>query len=108
MLLRRLFERFPDKPPRAIMLDLLFEPRDLWFGLYWTRVEPQPTQGWMPGYRVWGTSGEWTGFDAYICLVPTLPLRLQYRVHRRYAARTQIRPSVSVKDAAHDVYAVSG
>ena len=39
---------------------LLFEPRDIWVGVYWTH----------------GQMGEWF---AYICALPCLPLRVHYQ-----------------------------
>lgn len=39
---------------------LLWEPRDIWVGVYWTREQV----------------GEWF---AYICLLPCLPIRVHYQ-----------------------------
>lgn len=78
--LARLVERYPDKPPRVLTIDLLFEPRDCWVGVYWT-VLPKQIDG--PYY---GTGrkryGVWSGIDLYVTLVPMLPLRVQWRRHR--------------------------
>jgi hypothetical protein len=43
---------------------VLWEPRDAWIGVYWTRVK--------------GTG--WTrALDIYVCVLPFLPLKLQIR-----------------------------
>jgi hypothetical protein len=68
----RLLHRAWSKPARFLSLDLIFEPRDLWIGLYWNPSAPTPSS--------WGS---WHGLDLYIGLLPTLPLRLQWRYHVR-------------------------
>jgi hypothetical protein len=45
-------------PKRKIRVRLLWEPRDLWVGVYWT-VDREAT---YPRLRV------------YVCLLPTLPI----------------------------------
>jgi hypothetical protein len=45
-------------------LELIFEPRDLWLGVYWTT-----TDGALTGER-WAM--------VYVCIVPCLPLRLSW------------------------------
>jgi hypothetical protein len=42
---------------------LLFEPRDLWVGVYWDRI-----------YEVYEQ-----GYDLYICLLPMLPIKVSCR-----------------------------
>lgn len=39
-------------------LSVLFEPRDLWVGVYWTKTV-------------------WT-FTVYICIIPMLPIKLNW------------------------------
>ena len=46
---------------------LIFEPRDLWVGVYWDRY-------WEMGERP---------IDLYICIVPMLPIRLSYAPRRK-------------------------
>lgn len=41
-----------------------FEPRDIWFGIYWNLHKSIESQ-----YRK---------LDVYICLIPTLPIHIQY------------------------------
>ena len=40
----------------------MFEPRDLWVGIYWTNTWDFP-------------EGEWRAFDLYLCILPMLPIR---------------------------------
>lgn len=56
------------RPGRAISISLLFEPRDLWVGVYWDK----------------GVSS----LLVYICLVPVLPIKIA--IHDR-AARDRAR-----------------
>lgn len=42
---------------RKLSVKLLWEPRDIWIGLYWD----------------WQSRSEWT---AYLCVVPCLPIRI--------------------------------
>jgi hypothetical protein len=43
---------------------LLFEPRDVWVGVFWTRL-----RFYDPPRRRW---------DVYVCLVPMLPIRFRW------------------------------
>lgn len=52
---------------------LLFEPRDLWVGIYWNR------QSTLVFERDFKYGSEIIIWDVYICLVPMLPLRLMWR-----------------------------
>lgn len=45
----------------------IFEPRDLWIGIFWRRVLLQVRNRWQ--YR------------AYVCLLPCLPIVIEW--HRR-------------------------
>lgn len=45
-------------------IKFLFELRDLWVGVYWNIVESIET----PYHRL----------DVYICIIPTLPVRLRF------------------------------
>lgn len=47
-----------------VWVSLMFEPRDLWFGVYWDRPTPS---GWH------------RSLDVYVCLLPLLPLKFQWR-----------------------------
>lgn len=49
---------------RAFWWTLLWEPRDLWLGIYWDR--PKGT-GWS------------RALDVYVCVVPCLPVKLTFR-----------------------------
>jgi hypothetical protein len=44
---------------------LLFEPRDLWIGVYWTGVNKSSPPGVDPRYLI------------YICIVPCFPIRVE-------------------------------
>ena len=48
---------------RILEIKLLFEPRDLWVGLYWNKEE-------APGGKPWVLT-------LYFCLIPMLPLRVK-------------------------------
>lgn len=49
-----------------VQAKFLFEPRDLWMGVYWTPVDQ--SELWIIGiHRAW---------HIYICLIPMLPLFL--------------------------------
>jgi len=53
-------------------IGLLFEPRDLWVGVYWTDTI----------YRALGIDNryhETTWREVYICLVPCLPIKLLWK-----------------------------
>lgn len=56
------------KDPK-FLVKLKFEPRDLWVGVYWDFERyiwnPDQTEHWW--------------LDVYVCLIPTLPLRLGWR-----------------------------
>jgi hypothetical protein len=49
---------------RHVWLELLFEPRDLWVGVYWTRP---PQVNWKHAV------------DVYVCVLPCLPLKIMLR-----------------------------
>ena len=53
-----------DDYPR-LKLRLIFEPRDLWVGLFWKHN----VQGWDGGW--------WEGWSFYLTIIPMLPLRLE-------------------------------
>lgn len=44
---------------------LLFEPRDLWLGVFWDR-----RSGYAPGLN---------GLWVYVCLFPCLPIKFEFR-----------------------------
>jgi hypothetical protein len=48
---------------RIAEIKLIFEPRDLWIGLYWNKEK-------MPGGKPWVLT-------LYLCLIPMLPLRIK-------------------------------
>ncbi len=53
----------------GVQVSLLWEPRDLWVGVFWDRiVEPD-------------------GIRVFICLLPCLPIRLSITPLRRQEAR---------------------
>jgi hypothetical protein len=41
---------------------IIWEPRDMWIGVYWTQ-------------RVWQISEGW---EVYVCVLPMLPLRVRW------------------------------
>lgn len=47
---------------------LIFEPRDLWLGIYWNPVE--------------SLMGNWIALDVYVCVLPCLPILLTWGVPR--------------------------
>jgi hypothetical protein len=53
---------FVDKVIHAVpdKVDVFFEPRDLWLGLYWTREEERQT------------------LKVYICLIPMFPIYVEW------------------------------
>lgn len=57
--------RLGRRPRRRWELAWLWEPRDLWFGVYWTR---RREAGW-----------HFTEWSVYVTLVPCLPVRLVWR-----------------------------
>lgn len=67
--------------PRSVLLallpkvwvSLLFEPRDLWVGVYWKR----PDVAWAHA------------LDVYVCAVPCLPLLVQLRLGTRHQVRCE-------------------
>ena len=51
---------------RAVLfVRLLFEPRDIWIGVYWNRA-----------YVV----GHDARYDVYVCLIPMLPIQVGWRM----------------------------
>jgi hypothetical protein len=48
--------------PKRLTTRLLFEPRDLWVGVYWNKEA-------SAGYH---------RLDVYVCAIPLLPLRLTW------------------------------
>jgi hypothetical protein len=46
-----------------VRVRILFEPRDLWFGVYWTRAT-------------------YSRLLVYVCLLPCLPIRLEFFLGR--------------------------
>jgi hypothetical protein len=61
---------------RYWFLSLLWEPRDLWVGVYWTRCEGMYEAGWGWSYAL----------DVYVCVLPCIPLRVAVRQQRPNAA----------------------
>ena len=59
---------------------ILFEPRDLWIGVYWTRVWTSEE-----ARRLGATSD----LRIYLCLIPCLPIVLDfpYRIHVQYDSK---------------------
>jgi hypothetical protein len=51
----------------SLWLEFLFEPRDLWVGVYWTR----PDVSWNHA------------LDIYVCVVPCFPLLVRWRRRAR-------------------------
>ena len=44
---------------------LVWEPRDLWIGVYWTRHEKSSPPGYDPDLSI------------YVCIIPCLPIRFE-------------------------------
>ena len=55
---------------RLISVSLLWEPRDLWVGVYWDY------HSWRADREV-GVDAGWY-LQVYICVVPLLPIRLRF------------------------------
>lgn len=49
-------------------MQLKFEPRDIWIGVYWTRKS-----------RVTTLENDWNIYQIYICLIPCFPLILTFK-----------------------------
>jgi hypothetical protein len=58
-----------------VWLALVFEPRDLWIGVYWKR----PDVGWEHAV------------DIYVCIVPCLPIVVQLRLSNRAGYWREVR-----------------
>jgi hypothetical protein len=57
-------------------VNIAFEPRDVWLGIYWDRVE----EG----------GGQWTNLYLYVTVIPTLPLMYVWPIydwHKRWRGR---------------------
>ena len=78
-----------------------FEPRDLWIGAYWSRTEAgiamdpwakKDRDAWrrLAGLVV-------TRVDVYVCLVPTVPLRISW-VRRRPILEPEVGQSAEILD----------
>lgn len=48
---------------RVVEIKLIFEPRDLWVGLYWDKKAMSSGKPWV--------------LTLYFCLIPMLPLRIK-------------------------------
>lgn len=59
---RVLWQRFLDPD---VMVELLFEPRDLWKGLFW-RITPHPRGGQL--------------VEVWLCLIRCVPIHIGWRV----------------------------
>ena len=50
-------------------VNLNFNFHDLWVGVYWSMKETK---------RVSGSDYTWRQYNVYICLIPTLPIRINW------------------------------
>jgi len=49
---------------RRMDWEILYEPRDLWIGVFWDKRTGEPGKPWMAHDRFW---------HVYVCLLPCLP-----------------------------------
>lgn len=63
MILYKQTQTFEDNYTK--LAEIVFEPRDMWVGLYWTN---EPLNGW----------DKWK-FHVYICVVPMFPLHIMWK-----------------------------
>lgn len=55
---------------------VLFEPRDVWIGVYWT---PKKITRFFQDERRWRDCRD---YEVYICLVPMLPIKIRWSNRR--------------------------
>ena len=60
-------------PWRLLVVEVLFAPRDLWLGLYWTKEPVRFRDDNISSYKL----------HLYLCLIPCLPLHVMLRRYQR-------------------------
>jgi hypothetical protein len=59
---------------RQVLIALLFDPHDLWIGVFWKRDGPRPERGMPSPY-----------WHVYVCIVPCLPIHILWRAKEKPA-----------------------
>ena len=55
-----------DRRCRLSFRGVVWEPRDIWIGIYWTRHDKSSPPGWDPTHTI------------YVCIIPLLPIVIDW------------------------------